>query len=138
AKLVAVSTQAHTSPRGGAVVATLHAGIDVTKIAQHTDTFLVTFPDPKDPNSRLMGWIGKEAFAPTFFFDGGIRDAAIVDAAPSLICAPGTIVVFLGGANVCKKKCVADKDCTNGVVGSCVLGAQGGPGGKAVHVCINN
>lgn len=133
-KLLAFSTTVHTSPRGGNVVATLKAGTDVTKIASHADTFLVTFADPKDANSVLMGWIGKEGFSPTII----IRDAGVLDATTvQLVCAPGTVAVFLGGANICKKKCNADKDCPNAVAGSCVLGALGGAGGKAVHVCNN-
>jgi hypothetical protein len=135
AKLLAAFTQVHTSPRGGAVITSLKPGTDVTKIASHSDTFLITFTDPKDATSVLMGWVGKEAFSPTIV----LLDAGKVDAAtPALVCAPGTVAVFLGGANVCKKKCNADKDCTNAVVGSCVLGALGGVGGKAVHVCQNN
>jgi hypothetical protein len=137
AKILAAFAQAHTSPRGGTLVATLKPGTDVTKIASHqNDSFLVTFADPKDANSVLMGWVGHEAFSPTLILDAGPRDAAI-DAAVRLVCAAGTIAVFLGGDTICKKKCNADKDCPNALAGSCVLGATGGPGGKAVHVCNN-
>ncbi len=137
AKVLASFTQVHTAPRGGNVVTTLKPGTDVTKIASHNnDSFLVVFADPKDPSSQLMGWVGHEAFSPTHVFDAGARDAA-VDAGTKLVCATGTTAVFLGADTICKKPCGTDKDCPNALAGSCVLGAAGGPGGKAIHVCSN-
>jgi hypothetical protein len=134
-KLLAASTTVHTSPRGGNIVATLKPGTDVTKIASHTDSFLITFADPKDASSLLMGWVGKEGFSPTII----IRDAGVIDTGVvTLVCAPGTVAVFLGGQTVCKKQCKTDADCANAIVGSCIVGALGAAGGKAVHVCTNN
>lgn len=136
-------TVAHTAPKGGNAVATLKAGTDVTKIATFQEQFLVTFADPKDASSTLMGWIGKEAFVAIVIRDGGVGDAGIkdggvVDAGKVVLkCAANQLAVVIGaGEPVCKKKCSADKDCTGGAAGVCVVAAAE-KGGKAVHVCAN-
>jgi len=139
---------ARTSPKGGNTVATLKVGTDVTKIATFQEQFLVTFADPKDAASTLMGWLGKEAFVAVVIRDGGtdggdagIKDGGAVDASVDagkvpLKCAANQIAVVLGAEPVCKKKCTVDKDCTGGAAGACGLAAAE-KGGKAVHVCVN-
>jgi hypothetical protein len=73
AKILASVALAHERPRGGNVVATLQSGTDVTKISStaNGDSILVQFTDPGDANSRLIGWLGKEAFSPTPIVEPG-------------------------------------------------------------------
>jgi hypothetical protein len=142
-------TVAHTAPRGGTSVATLKAGTDVTKIASFQDGFLVTFTDPKDATSTLMGWIGKEAFVSlaVVITDAGAKaaDASVAkDAGPvvsvdagkvALKCAGTQLAVVLSAGTVCRKRCSTDADC-GGAKGSCSVAAAE-KGGRAVHVCVN-
>lgn len=117
---------AKTSPKSGSIVATLKPGTDIHKHAEYQDCFLVTFPDPKDPSTTLMGWIEKSSFtyiapkaAPK---DASAGDAAPADAgAPAPVdagppkCAANEALVALSPTNtVCKKKCKDDKECTKG------------------------
>lgn len=156
AKLVDAATTVRTGPRQGGVVATLRGGTDVTKIASHKDCFLVTFADPKEPATTLMGWVGNDAFTADVIrdagpkdaatdgaTDAGAKDAAVADAAPAavdagpaaLTCPAGQQVVELGAGPVCKKKCTADKDCKDKAPKSCAPGTA--PGGKVIHFCSN-
>src|SRR5690606_28612682 len=50
---------ARTSPKSGSIVASVKPGTDIHKHAEYKDCYLVSFPDPKDPSSTLMGWIEK-------------------------------------------------------------------------------
>jgi len=149
AKTVDAVSTVRTGPRQGGTVATLKAGTDVVKIADFKDTFLVTFADPKDATTTLMGWIGKEAFAADVIVDAGPKDAAAdaakdagvdaavatVDAGAAAKCAAGQeLIVGLGAAPVCKKKCATDKDC-GGAAGTCAPGTA--QGGKVVRFCTN-
>src|SRR5256885_3194621 len=43
---------ARTAAKGGNTVTIVKPGTDVTKYAEFQDSFLVTFPDPKDASSR--------------------------------------------------------------------------------------
>jgi hypothetical protein len=131
AKVVADVTVARESPGSGPAVATLKKDVEVTKFAQRgTDFFLVTFADPKDASSTLMGWIPDEAFKAT-------------PAAPAT--CPKDQVKFVGQG--CKQecsaaaKCPAGMGCTGlgvkfdapGTVGFCEVGTDGGkpPAGDA-------
>jgi hypothetical protein len=58
----AAFVSARTSPKSGAVVASLKPGTDIHKHAEYQDCFLVSFPDPKDASTTLMGWIEKSSF----------------------------------------------------------------------------
>lgn len=140
---VAVPTSPRTAPRSGSAVAMLRAGADVTKIAEHQDCVLVTFPDPKDAATTLMGWVGKDAFhAPS---DAGVSDAGPKDAGGKdagkpgpLKCAAGQEAVSISaGEPVCKKKCAKDAECKGGKPGSCAVAATA-VGGKAVRVCVSD
>lgn len=140
--LVDFNSPVRTTPRGGSVVANLKAGVDPVKIAEHQDCFLVTFPDPKDPAATLMGWIGKDAFIRDAVVDAGIKDAAkdavVADAAPvpagPLKCPAGQeVIVNIGPAPLCKKKCTSNKDCKNPVADACHVAST--LGGKTTKVC---
>lgn len=141
----AVFAPARTSPKGGSVVATLKPGTDVTKIAEYQECFLVTFADPKDANTTLMGWIEKGSFtyvapkdagatdaaaADAGRVDAGVVDAGAVDAGPPKCAANEERVTLSATVTACKKKCKEDKECTKGPcsVASSVTG-------KAVKVC---
>lgn len=117
--------QAKTGPKSGNNVALVKAGTDPFKIADFQDCFLITFPDPKDANVTLMGWIPKSAFSTVApHVDAGVKDGAAVDAAVvvPIKCPAGqeTVVNVVAAAGVCRKKCATDKDCKNPVAGSCV------------------
>jgi hypothetical protein len=123
-KLVDFFSQVRTGPKQGAVVATLKAGIDPVKIAEHQDCFLIQFPDPKDANVQLMGWIPKAAFTTITVVDAGIKDAAGVDSAfldAGIVTCPAgqEAIVAIAAVPVCRKRCVADKDCKNPTPGAC-------------------
>lgn len=140
AKLVDAFNTVRTGPGQGQTVATLRAGTDVTKIAEHQNNFLITFADPKDPASVLMGWVGKGAFVADIILDAGLRDATVVDAAkppvpdagPAGACPAGQelIVGLVANRAVCKKRCAAVTDCSNKV---CSTGTA--VGGKVVKFC---
>lgn len=134
-----------TSPKGGNTVATLKAGTDVTKVATYQEAFLITFADPKDAASTLMGWVGKEGFvAYVPPKDAGIKDAT-VDAAPAVVdagssgtlkCPLGYAPVIITAAPVCKRKCQKDADCKTTTAGSCQN--ANGQGGNVAKVCVND
>jgi hypothetical protein len=139
---------ARTSPKSGAIVATLAPGSDITKLAEYQGSVLATFPDPKDPKTTLMGWIGKEAFtaaAPVVRDAGVVTDAgavkdagsvAPVDAgAAKLACSAGMVPVIITKDPVCKKKCAKDADCKGGAAGACATANQ--QGGGLVRVCAS-
>ena len=148
---LAQTAQARTSPKTGAVVATLKPTSDVNKIAEYQGAYLVTFADPKDANVTLMGWIGKESFtAPTIVktdagvkADAGVKtDAGAVvvdagaakpDAGPAkLACATGQVPVVLSKDPVCKKKCTKDADCKTGACANAT-----GQAGGVFRVCAS-
>lgn len=140
AKLVDAFNTVRTGPGQGSTVATLRAGTDVTKIAEHQNNFLITFADPKDPASVLMGWVAKGAFVADIIVDAGLRDAAVVDAAkppvpdagPAGACPAGQelIVGLVANRAVCKKRCASVADCSNKI---CSTGNA--VGGKVVRFC---
>ena len=117
---------ARTSPKGGSVVASLKPGTDVHKHAEYQDCFLVTFADPKDANTTLMGWIEKTSFTWVAPKDAGPKDAAaadaapvdagavVVDAGPPKCAATEALVTLSAASTLCKKKCTKDADCKNG------------------------
>lgn len=133
---------ARTSPKSGAVVAGLKPGTDIHKHAEYQDCFLVTFPDPKDASTTLMGWIEKSSFTYVAPKDAGPKDAAVgdaaadagtakVDAGSAPKCAANEALVTLAAAAapMCKKKCKEDKDCK---APPCAMASSAG---KAVKVC---
>lgn len=135
--------EAKTGPKSGNNVAFVKAGTQPYKIADFSDCFLVTFPDPKDANVTLMGWIPKTAFTVVAQrFDAGAKDAA-VDAAVAvpvigaIKCPAGqeTVINVVGAAGVCRKKCTADKDCKNPAPGSCQAATTSVQ--KITKVCVS-
>jgi hypothetical protein len=126
---------AWTQPRGGTQVAVLKPGTDVVKLAEYQGCLVVTFTDPRDANTTLMGWIGKEAFVAWVVRDAGVRDANVGPA--PLKCAGGQEAVVLA-ANLppsCRKKCNSDADCKGALAGSCAVAAK--TTGAATKVCTN-
>jgi hypothetical protein len=98
-KLKADHTYAREAPGTGALVAALTKDVEVTKVAQHEDYFLVTFADPKDASTTLMGWIPQSGFSPT-------------PPAPKKACPKGQ-VKFEGVG--CKVECSSDEKCPAGM-----------------------
>jgi hypothetical protein len=140
-KTVDLFAQARTGPKQGALVALVRAGTDPFKIAEFQDSVLITFPDPKDPNTTLMGWVSKDAFVRNTG-DGGVGDAgakdAGKDAAPpatgGLKCPAGQEAIeHLAATTVCRKKCSADKDCKVPSPGACANAKTNA--GKITRVC---
>jgi hypothetical protein len=139
----AAFVSARTSPKSGAVVASLKPGTDIHKHAEYQDCFLVSFPDPKDASTTLMGWIEKSSFTYVAPKDAGPKDAAAgdaaavdagapapVDAGPPKCPANEVLVTLSPTVTACKKKCKEDKDCK---APPCAFGSSAG---KAVKVCI--
>jgi hypothetical protein len=129
---------ARKSPKTGAVVATLKPGTDVHKHAEYQDCFLVTFADPKDASTTLMGWIEKSSFTYVAPKDAGAKDATAdatadaavaVDAGPPKCTATEVLVTLSATNTACKKKCKDDKDCTKGPC------SNASSAGKTVRAC---
>lgn len=123
----ATYVSARTSPKSGSIVASVKPGTDVHKHAEYQDCYLVTFPDPKDPSTTLMGWIEKSSFTYVAPKDAGVKDAATdaapapvdagaaaVDAGPPKCAATEALVTLSATSTLCKKKCTKDADCKNG------------------------
>jgi hypothetical protein len=144
-KTVDLFASVKTGCKSGNQVALMRAGTDPFKIAEFQDCLLVTFPDPKDANTTLMGWVPKDAFTRvTVIGDGGIKDAstdATVDAAvatttTTLKCPAGQeAIVNIGRDPTCRKKCTADKDCKTPTANACAN--AGTVAGHIAKVCAN-
>jgi hypothetical protein len=143
-KTIDLFASAKTGCKSGNQVALVKAGTDPFKIAEFQDCLLVTFPDPKDANTNLMGWIPKDAFTrvSVVIGDAGIKDAAAdatVDAAvatTTLKCPAGQeAIANIGSAAACKRKCTADKDCKTPTANACANATT--VAGKIVKVCPN-
>jgi hypothetical protein len=137
-KTVDLFASAKTGCKSGNQVALVKAGTDPFKIAEFQDCILITFPDPKDANGTLMGWIPKEAFTHVTVLDAGAKDAAVDAAVPSttLKCAAGQEAVVIGSAPTCRKKCTADKDCKTPTANACA-NASTTTAGHIARVCAN-
>jgi hypothetical protein len=98
-RLEADHTYAREAPGAGALVAGLKKDVEVTKVAQHGDYFLVTFADPKDASTTLMGWIPASGFAPT-------------PPAPKTACPKGQVKFEALG---CKVDCTIGGKCPAGM-----------------------
>jgi hypothetical protein len=140
-KTVDLFASAKTGCKSGNQVALVKAGTDPFKIAEFQDCILITFPDPKDANTTLMGWIPKEAFTHvTVISDAGAKDAAVdaavAPATTTLKCAAGQeAIVNIGSAPTCRKKCTADKDCKTPTAGACANAST--TAGHIAKVCAN-
>jgi hypothetical protein len=142
-KTVDLFASVKTGCKSGNQVALMRAGTDPFKIAEFQDCILVTFPDPKDANTTLMGWVPKDAFTRvTVIGDGGIKDGsadAAVDAAvasTTLKCPAGQdAIVNIGRDPTCRKKCTADKDCKTASAGACQNANN--VAGHIAKVCAN-
>jgi hypothetical protein len=113
-----VRTQA--SSTAGDAVATIKAGTDVTKIADHQSFSLVVFTDPTDPSKKDMGWVSNSVFSPP---------PAHTHVAAH--CTGGQVAILLpAGDETCIKQCTDDSACPKGEVcnGSGVLSNNGAPG----------
>ncbi len=145
AKIFDLFAQAKTACKSGTNVALVKSGTDPFKIAEFQDCILITFTDPKDPASTLMGWVTKAAFVAAAPRDAGLKDAAIdgaivVDAAVPVVtlkCPAGqeTVVNVAGGGGVCRRKCTADKDCKIPTLNACAPATT--LAGRITKVCAN-
>jgi hypothetical protein len=139
---IAIITYPRTAPTGGTIVATLKIGTEVGKVASYQNSILITFVDPKDPNTTLMGWVGTGSFlAPAAVkVDAGPKvdagaNVVVADAGPPpFTCGAGTEAINLAAGPACKKKCATDADCKNP---TCSI-ASALHGGRAVRVCVND
>ena len=151
-KTIDLFSSAKTACKAGNQVALVKAGTDAFKIAEFQDCLLVTFTDPKDATATLMGWIPKDAFTRVTVLDAGLKDASkdativdaavvdaavVVDAAPAALKCPAgqEIIVNLGQAPACRKKCTADKDCKTPSAGACAVAHTAA--GKLTKVCAS-
>jgi len=144
-KTIDLFTSVKTACKSGNQVALMKAGTDPFKIAEFQDCMLVTFPDPKDATVTLMGWIPKDAFTRVTVFDAGLKDASkdatvdatVVDAAPTALKCPAgqEVIVNLGTAGTCRKKCTTDKDCKTATAGACKTATTAA--NKLTRVCAD-
>ena len=142
-KTIDLFASVKTGCKSGAQVALVRAGTDPFKIAEFQDCLLVTFPDPKDANTTLMGWIPKDAFTRVTIIDAGPKDAskdatldaAVLDAAVAALKCPAgqEVIVNLGQPPACRKRCTADKDCKTASAGACATSTTAA--GKLAKVC---
>ncbi len=121
--MVAARTEA--SAAGGKLVAELKAGTQAQKLADHEGFDLVVFPDPKDPTSKLEGWVHATAFgvAPTpVHVDGGTTPPATTDGGSTPACKPQPLDLkknangtcnpgYSACGAMCRMTCKADADC---------------------------
>ncbi len=122
--LVAAAT-VHAQPGAGAVVASLAKGTEVNTLAEHGTSTLVTFADPKNGSSTLMGWVASAAVGK------GELPKLTPTPGPAIACPAGKIAVF---NNKCAAPCKTVKDCP-GVGRSCTEVPTAG-GGRNVSVCL--
>jgi hypothetical protein len=101
-KLVPATT-ARTMPLGPRAVAIFESGGDVTVLAKRGSYYLVIFPDPKDAQKQLAGWIYKDGI--------GLVGAASTSTATAsdLTCKNGEVHVLADG--LCALACTHDADC---------------------------
>lgn len=143
-KTIDLFAAARTGCKSGNQVALVRAGTDAFKIAEFQDCILVTFPDPKDATTNLMGWISKDAYTRVTIFDAGAKDAAVVDAAVVvpvggiLKCPAGqeaVVNITADPRGVCRKRCTADKDCKTPTAGACAVAQTNLQ--KGTRVCVS-
>lgn len=120
-----VAAPVHAQPGAGAVVASLAKGTQVTTLAEHGTSTLVTFADPKNASSTLMGWVASPAVGK------GDLPKLIPTPGPTIACPAGKVAVF---NNKCASPCKTVKDCP-GVGRSCTEVPTAG-GGRNVTVCL--
>ncbi len=101
----------------GADVAAIPAGTIVKQVAEKGGFYRVTFADPKEPTTRLTGWVDKLAFIdPASVAPGATTAATAPKGKKPIKCAAGLV---LAGSDdkatpVCSKKCSDDKECNGG------------------------
>lgn len=99
-------------PSTGKVVVTLNKGAKVTKIGERDKYFLVTFADPKNASSNLMGWLYQDSFTAASVVDAGAAADAGVAEKP-LTCKTGE-TALISDNPFCGKVCKSDADCGSG------------------------
>lgn len=140
ASKIQATSYARTTPKSGTVVATLKPGTDVTKVSEYHESILVTFADPKDASTTLMGWLEKEAFsAPVYVAkpDAGAKDAGTTSpdagGGKTLTCPTGMVAVVLSKEPVCRKRCTKDSNCKGGAPGVCANATTAA--GSVARIC---
>ncbi len=133
-KTIDLFSSAKTACKAGNQVALVKAGTDTFKIAEFQDCVLVTFPDPKDATTNLMGWIPKDAYTRVTIVDAGVKEPVFSDA--GLRCPNGqeaVINITADPRGTCRKKCKTDQDCRTKTAGMCAVSQT--TLGKSVTVC---
>lgn len=145
------SARTEASATGGKLVATVKAGTQVHRLADHEGYNLVTFPDPSDGTKLLEGWVAHTAFGSTnvlhldggmVFGDGGgaviVSDAAAPPAqrtTPLDVKKSATGTCPGGYAScgaMCRATCKTDPDCQMAAA-HCSAGFCLGPGATPCH-----
>lgn len=161
---VAAVSEARTAPKSGSIVARLQPGTEVTKIAEYQSSVLVSFADPKDASSTLLGWVAESSFSAPIVkrvaTDAGAPNTSVPDAGKPadagavlhldagllslvdagailrrLTCPIGMATVTLGKEPVCRKRCTKDTDCGQGKAGSCAPATT--TSGSVAKVCVD-
>lgn len=116
-------TKVRKVPPSGEVLATLPKGVVVTQIASSDKYILVTFDNPNNPTTHLMGWVLKDVFA------------APLPPAPLKCVAPQTLL--MADVNFCAKICKAESDCVapQTCQGAAQLVLPNGKPGESVRNC---
>lgn len=105
AKLTHDGMRARAEVPNGSIVATLKKDQEVTTIAEHGGFVLVSFPDPKDATSTLIGWTSKGGFSATPPPDTS-------DKVDHVSSCHGSTTDYLGAPfNQCVQNCAFEKDC---------------------------
>lgn len=111
------------APPNGTLIVGLNKGTAVTQLASRDKFFLISFNDPRAPETKLMGWVHRDAFS------------AVVQDAGALVCPTGEVALF-GDTPFCGKVCAVDSECPSGQ--ACKGSANklaSGKAGEAVQVC---
>jgi hypothetical protein len=100
----------------GAEVAMIAQGTVVKQVAEKSGFYRVTFADPKDPASRLVGWVDKTAFIAKNAVPPSAASAAAAKAKKPVTCAAGLLLAGEGeeAQPRCAKPCSDDEDCGGG------------------------
>jgi hypothetical protein len=98
------TTTARTMPFGRRAVTVFESGGEVTVFAKRGSYYLVTFPNPRDAQQQLAGWVYRDGI-------GMMGSASTASTPPPAIaCASGEVHV-LAADGLCARTCTYDADC---------------------------
>jgi hypothetical protein len=124
-RLVATPSTARAMPLGAKAIAVFTNGGEVTELAQKGNWYLTVFADPADANTKLAGWIYKDA----------IVGVAATATGSNVSCKPSEVRVQSDG--ICATPCTLDADCV-AVGGVCDgnTAATKDPAGSRLRYCV--